>query len=79
MRMLHERSGIRAGASTGTNLCLALRLVHRMRDAGRAGSVVTLVCDDGDRYLDTYWSDEWLLAKGFDLDAGRRAVEPLFP
>ncbi|WP_380174984.1 PLP-dependent cysteine synthase family protein [Kineococcus sp. DHX-1] len=79
MRMLFERTGIRAGASTGTNLCVALRLVHRMRTEGRAGSVVTLVCDDGNRYLDTYWDDEWLAARGFDLDAGRRAVEPLFP
>ncbi|MEZ0490812.1 PLP-dependent cysteine synthase family protein [Kineococcus sp. TBRC 1896] len=79
MRVLFERTGIRAGASTGTNLCVALRLVHRMRGEDRAGSVVTLVCDDGNRYLDTYWSDEWLAAKGFDLDAGRRAVEPLFP
>ncbi len=37
MRMLFERTGIRAGASTGTNLCVALRLVHRMRTEGRAG------------------------------------------
>ncbi|WP_432513386.1 PLP-dependent cysteine synthase family protein [Kineococcus sp. SYSU DK001] len=79
MRILFERTGIRAGASTGTNLSVALRLVDRMRRAGRAGSVVTLVCDDGNRYLDTYWSDDWLRAKGFDLDAGRAAVEPFFP
>ncbi|WP_432541053.1 PLP-dependent cysteine synthase family protein [Kineococcus sp. SYSU DK002] len=79
MRILFERTGIRAGASTGTNLSVALRLVDRMRREGRAGSVVTLVCDDGNRYLDTYWDDDWLRARGFDLDAGRAAVEPFFP
>ncbi|WP_432564988.1 PLP-dependent cysteine synthase family protein [Kineococcus sp. SYSU DK003] len=79
MRMLFERTGIRAGASTGTNLSAALRLVDRMRRADRPGSVVTLVCDDGNRYLDTYYSDAWVAAKGIDLDAGRAVLEPFFP
>jgi cysteine synthase A len=28
---------------------------------------VTLACDPGDRYLDTYYSDEWLRANGYDI------------
>ncbi|PRY17420.1 PLP-dependent cysteine synthase family protein [Kineococcus rhizosphaerae] len=79
MRILFERNGIRAGASTGTNLSAALRLVDRMRRQGRPGSVVTLICDDGNRYLDTYYADDWVRARGIDLDAGRAAVEPFFP
>ncbi|MGI4896502.1 MAG: peroxidase-related enzyme, partial [Janthinobacterium lividum] len=78
MRMLFERTGIRAGASTGTNLSVALRLVDRMRRDGQRGSVVTLICDDGNRYLDTYYSDDWLRSKGIDVAAGRLILEPLF-
>ncbi|MBB2901607.1 cysteine synthase A [Kineococcus radiotolerans] len=78
MRMLFERTGIRAGASTGTNLAVALRLVDRMRRAGRAGSVVTLVCDEGNRYLDTYYSDDWVARRGLDLASARAVLAPLF-
>ena len=78
MRMLFERTGIRAGASTGTNLALALRLIERMRRAGEPGSVVTLICDDGNRYLDTYYCDDWVAARGFDVAGGRAVLEPLF-
>jgi cysteine synthase A len=79
MRMLFESTGIRAGASTGTNLSAALRLIDRMRRAGRSGSVVTLICDDGNRYLDTYYSDAWLASRGIDLHAGRAALQPFLP
>lgn len=40
---------------------------------GREGSVVTLLCDGGERYADTYFSDEWVAAEGMDL-AGPLAV-----
>jgi cysteine synthase A len=33
---------------------------------GIAGSVVTMICDSGERYLDTYFSDDWLAEKGID-------------
>ena len=35
--------------------------------AGEAGSIVTLLCDDGVRYLDTYFSEAWVAAQGWDL------------
>ena len=34
---------------------------------GRHGSVVTLICDGGERYADTYYSDDWVAAQGLDL------------
>ena len=37
-----------------------------MRAAGEPGSVVTLLCDSGERYRDTY-DDEWVAARGLDL------------
>jgi cysteine synthase len=52
--------GRRVGASTGTNLWGAFGLLTEMCEDGRSGSVVTLLADSGDRYAETYFSDEWL-------------------
>jgi cysteine synthase A len=29
--------------------------------------VVTLLCDGGERYANTYYSDDWLAAQGLDI------------
>jgi cysteine synthase len=31
-----------------------------MKARGETGSIVTLLCDSGERYLDTYFNDEWV-------------------
>ncbi len=78
MRLLEELTGHRAGGSTGTNLFGALKIACQMRAAGTAGSVVTLLCDEGSRYADSYYDDDWLRARRLDpapvLDALRRVV-----
>jgi cysteine synthase len=38
-----------------------------MRAAGEVGSVVTLLCDGGERYAGTYYDDSWLAAQGIDI------------
>ena len=48
--------GRRVGGSTGTNLWGAFQLIAEMRAAGVTGSVVTLLCDSGERYAHTYFS-----------------------
>lgn len=53
-------------ARTGTNLWGAFGLLAEMVKQGRSGSVVTLLADSGDRYADTYFSDEWVSAQGLD-------------
>ena len=58
--------GRRVGPSTGTNLWGAFSLLAEMIAARRSGSVVTLLADSGDRYADTYFSDEWLTSQGLD-------------
>lgn len=55
------------GASTGTNFLGALWALDRMSREGRPGSVVTIICDGGDRYADTYFNDDWLRTNGFAL------------
>ncbi|WP_067861718.1 PLP-dependent cysteine synthase family protein [Nocardia shimofusensis] len=59
--------GRRIGASTGTNLWGVFHLIGEMLARGRSGSVVTVLCDGGDRYADTYFDDDWVAAQGWDL------------
>jgi cysteine synthase A len=67
MRHLHRLTGHKAGGSTGTNLWAALQLVAEMRAVGRTGSVVTLLCDGGERYAHSYYSDDWLTEQVLDI------------
>jgi cysteine synthase A len=60
-------TGRLVGGSTGTALWGALRLVAEMRAAGRTGSVVTLLCDGGERYTKTYYDDGWLAEQGLEI------------
>lgn len=75
IRLLRERTLHWAGGSTGTNLYGAFELISRMRDAGETGSVVTLICDSGVRYSQTYYSDEWVAEQGWDLAPFRARME----
>lgn len=75
MRFLREVVGRNVGPSTGTNVYGALRLACEMTAAGRPGSIVSLVCDSGDRYTDTYHDDAWVQAQGWDLRPYRAVVE----
>ncbi len=61
--------GRRVGPSTGTNLWGSFYLLAEMVAEGRSGSIVTLIADSGDRYTDTYFSDEWLDSAGLDPSA----------
>jgi cysteine synthase A len=63
------------GGSTGTNLWGAFGLVATMRAAGRTGSIVTLICDGGERYAETYYSDEWVAGQGLDLAPHRATID----
>jgi cysteine synthase A len=67
MRAGSEILGRRVGGSTGTNLWGAFGLIAAMRAAGTTGSVVTLICDGGERYADTYYSDDWVAAQDLHL------------
>ena len=66
LRQLEAATGRRVGGSTGTGLWAAYRICAEMLHAGRTGSVVALLCDSGDRYLDKYYSDEWVADEGLD-------------
>lgn len=66
-RVLSRQLGRKVGGSTGTNffgLCLT---ASQMRRAGKQGSLVSLLCDSGDRYANTYYNDSWIAAQGLNL------------
>ena len=74
MFFLYELIGRRAGPSTGTNLCGAFQLIDEMVRSGHQGSVVTLICDSGDRYLRTYYDDAWMAQRKIDLQPWLRQL-----
>ncbi|WP_038172832.1 MULTISPECIES: PLP-dependent cysteine synthase family protein [Vibrio] len=57
---LEKILGRKVGASTGTNLYGVLQLASEMKLRGEKGSIVTLLCDSGERYLDTYYNQQWI-------------------
>jgi cysteine synthase A len=57
----------KCGGSTGTNLFGAINIVAEMLRNGESGSVVTMICDSGDRYLKTYYDRGWLHEQRFEL------------
>ena len=67
LRFLEGVLGRRCGGSTGTNVYAALAIVSEMVAAGRGGSVVSMLCDGGERYRSTYYDEGWLEANGLDL------------
>jgi len=75
MRFGSAALGRRVGGSTGTNLWGAFGLIGDMLAEGRRGSVVTLLCDGGERYSDTYYADEWVAAEGLDLTGPNEVLE----
>ncbi|MGW0895691.1 PLP-dependent cysteine synthase family protein, partial [Streptomyces goshikiensis] len=76
-RALEQAIGRKAGGSTGTGLWSALKIVSEMVAECRTGSVVTLLCDPGDRYLDKYYSDDWLTAQGLDIAPYAKTLDTL--
>jgi cysteine synthase A len=77
MQWLENVLGRKVGASTGTNMWGALQMAVRMRNEGRHGSIVTLLCDSGERYLETYYNEEWVKVNIGDLQPWRMELHKL--
>jgi cysteine synthase A len=75
MRCATQALGRRVGGSTGTSLWGAFQLIAAMAAEGSPGSVVTLLCDSGELYANTYYSDDWLMAQGLELGPYTATVE----
>jgi cysteine synthase A len=65
MHYLNTILNRRCGGSTGTNFYTVLKLIEEMKNNGESGSIVSMICDSGERYLNSYYSEAWLAEKGF--------------
>ena len=61
-RELLEKEGILGGSSTGTLLAAALRYCRAQTEPK---TVLTFVCDTGNKYLSKMYNDYWMLDNGF--------------
>jgi len=77
MRALSALLGRRVGPSTGTNFVAMLALAREMREAGQQGSILSLLCDAGERYLPTYFDTEWVDRHIGDCSAAQQAMDAL--
>ena len=74
--LTEELFGHRYGGSSGTNFVACLQLAASMRARGERGSIVSLLCDRGERYAQTLFDPAWLATHHIDIapwDAALRA------
>ena len=67
MYWLEKLIGRKSGPSTGTNLYGVLKIAVKMQAINQQGSLVTLLCDSGERYLDSYYNPNWVQENIGDL------------
>lgn len=60
VQILDRLLGRKCGPSTGTNFIGMCHLIAEMRRMGKEGSIVSLICDSGHRYLNSCFNEEWL-------------------
>lgn len=66
MRWTSTALGRRVGGSTGTNLVGVLHAAQAMQAAGRSGSIVSILCDSGERYAHSYYDPAWYVRCGIE-------------
>ena len=74
MRHVSAGLGRRVGGSTGTNFVGVLAVAERMRNAGQAGSIVSILCDGGERYGHSYYNPDWYAQCGIPMAEGDMVI-----
>ena len=78
IRFLEKWINRKCGGSTGTNLYATCQIITEMHQHQQSGSIVTILCDAGDRYLDTYYNDDWLREKKFEISPYFQQMEQFY-
>ena len=68
----------RCGGSTGTNLYAAFQLISQLYNQSQEISMVSMICDAGDRYPDTYYNSDWLKENGFNIKPHLEQLEKFY-
>ncbi|WP_113912845.1 PLP-dependent cysteine synthase family protein [Roseovarius dicentrarchi] len=64
MMALSDHLFRRVGASTGTNFYGLCWIAAQMQARGETGAIVSVICDDGNRYGTSYYDAGWLADRG---------------
>ena len=75
MHVLSDRLFRKVGGSTGTNFFGLCWIASAMMKEGKQGSLVSLICDSGDRYAATYYNADWLARNNIDITPYRDMLE----
>jgi cysteine synthase A len=75
MRYVSKNLGRRVGGSTGTNLIGVLAAAQQMRSKGEEGSIVSILCDSGERYAHSYYNPKWYSEHGIDTESADRTLQ----
>ncbi len=59
------------GPSTGTNIVAMMSLAKAMYSRGETGSIVSLLCDNGERYRTTFHDTDWVTRQIGEIEAPR--------
>jgi cystathionine beta-synthase len=70
-RAVAARVGLLLGGSAGGSVYAALA---RLADFPPGSTVVTIVCDGGEKYLDTVFDDDWMRARDLLSPTAERRV-----
>ncbi|OMJ17277.1 Cysteine synthase 2 [Smittium culicis] len=62
-RFLMHNDGLFLGSSSALNLVAVVELAKQL---GPGCTILTILCDSGNRHLTKFWNDQWLLENGFD-------------
>jgi len=74
MRQVNRQLGRKVGGSTGTNFVGVLHAAQMMRARDQRGSIVAILCDQGERYAHSYYNPEWYQQQGIDIDAADAVI-----
>ncbi len=78
LQLLEQTMHRRCGGSTGTNVYAAFQLMAALHARGESGSIVTMICDSGERYLDSYYNPHWLQSHAPDTAQYYRQLMEFF-
>jgi cysteine synthase A len=74
MQILSDILGRKVGPSTGTNFVAMLELASELRESGLQGSILSLLCDSGDRYQNTFYNSNWVSNNIGDTEASFKSI-----
>ena len=78
LRFLESILNRRCGASTGTNLYAAFQIVAELSQQPDPATVVSIICDNGDRYEDTFYNEQWVRDNDIDGALFQKKLEHFF-